>query len=403
MKTRLVLPTIRGVIGDWVYYSSVLTAQQVSEWIEPAKEIREATSLDEVLQRDLKERKKVIAKYLLTNEHRFFNTIIVGVYGGIPEWIQFDISEKLEELQGSADAHGDAMGILIMNGTERMFAIDGQHRTAGIDIASKDINASILDDDRFSVMFIAHIDDEKGRRRTRRLFSDINQKAVAVPKKDQIIIDEEKIQHIVTRRLYAEYKYFNNGKLIDHYSETSNLDKDDEQHFTNLTNLDTVVTKLKPLYKKQRGSKEWELENVNALYAEVTEFFDWIIAHKTELSDFFINHTLTLGEARFKNRYLLFRPIGLTLLTRIYVYFAKNNLLDELQGKINKLNFVMPESHFNKVLWNNSKMEAKAQNQTTAYHLALYLLGHIQVKKESLLTSYRDILKNDAIDLPEPI
>ena len=49
-RKPIVLPTLRGVIGDWVYYSSLMTAKQVSEWILSAKEIREAKSLDEIAQ-----------------------------------------------------------------------------------------------------------------------------------------------------------------------------------------------------------------------------------------------------------------------------------------------------------------------------------------------------------------
>ena len=43
--------------------------------IKPVKNIREHKNLDEVLQRDLKDRKKAIAKYLLTDKSRFFNSI----------------------------------------------------------------------------------------------------------------------------------------------------------------------------------------------------------------------------------------------------------------------------------------------------------------------------------------
>lgn len=77
--TKLILPCLRGVIGDWVYYSSLMTASQINDWIQTAKDIREAKSLDEELQRDLKERKKDIAKYLLNDKSRFFNSIIVGI------------------------------------------------------------------------------------------------------------------------------------------------------------------------------------------------------------------------------------------------------------------------------------------------------------------------------------
>ena len=67
---------------------------------------------------------------------------------------------------------------------------------------------------------------------------------------------------------------------------------------------------------------------------------------------------------------------------------------------LTKINFVAPETDLNKILWNNKKMEAKAANQSLAFNLILYLLGN-KVDDEKLLQDYRQILKNDTIDLPE--
>ena len=96
----------------------------------------------------------------------------------------------------------------------------------------------------------------------------------------------------------------------------------------------------------------------------------------------------------------MFRPIGITLLSKIYQYYIKNKTKDEFTRNITKINFVAPETDLNKILWNNKKMEAKAANQSLAYNLILYLLGN-KVDDEKLLQDYRQILKNDTIDLPE--
>src|SRR5690606_21795033 len=128
--------------------------------IKPAKDIREAKALDELLQRDLKDRKKAIANYLQRNESRFFNSIIVGVFDGVPEWAEFSIS-KTTQLNGyriDSDSFKDSVGIMVFNGNEQMFAIDGQHRVAGIQIAveadlQKEKDKQVLNDDQFSVIF----------------------------------------------------------------------------------------------------------------------------------------------------------------------------------------------------------------------------------------------------------
>lgn len=217
--TKLILPCLRGVVGDWVYYSTLMTAGQIATWINTAKDIREAKSLDEELQRDLKERKKEIAKYLLNDKSRFFNSIIVGIFEGIPDWREFDLSKAQEAYsdQFCTEYFKESLGLMIFNGTEKMFAIDGQHRVAGIQLAyEEDRNSEdkILYDDQFSIIFVAHIDNCEGMKRTRKLFSDINKNAKPVAKRDKIIIDEQDISAIVTRRVYAEYPYFNKGERV---------------------------------------------------------------------------------------------------------------------------------------------------------------------------------------------
>jgi len=162
LKNKILLPAIRGLLGDWVYYNSIMSAKQISEWILPDKDIRENKLPDEILQRNLKAKEEQISKYLLTKEQRFFNSIIVGVYNGLPDWVEFDISAKIKELNiKTAKNINESMGLLIFHGDEKMFAIDGQRRVAGIDIANKNDKKKILKEDNFPVIFLAHIDNTK--------------------------------------------------------------------------------------------------------------------------------------------------------------------------------------------------------------------------------------------------
>jgi len=393
-------------MGDWVYYSTSMTPEQISSRIEPAKEIKIAKSLDDYLQRTLKDRKAEIAKYLLGNKHRFFNSILVGVYDGLPDWIEFSIHDKMKELGATNENVNDNIGLLSFNGNERMFAIDGQHRTFGIIEALQKVKNEGLKsfiNDEIPVIFLAHIDNVLGRKRTRRLFSDINKKAKAVPTKDTVIIDEEDIAAIVTRKIYATYPYFGMGELIDIDSDTRNLDKDNIKHFTNITNLYTVVKKLKPLYQRNKELKEYEDENVEKLHEAVVEFLDYILMNITEYNDFFIKKSNLLSYYRIDNKFILFRPIGFSLIAKIYAYFHKSRKLGILASNIDKLDFTMPSSFLNRILWNNGIIESNGKNQTLAFNLSLYLLGEKPPRKttEQFLKDYRQILKSDSVVLPK--
>ena len=405
MNKKLTLPCLRGVIGDWVYYSTLMTPEQIANTFMTEKQIRERKSLEDFLQRALKERVQRIAKYLLTEERRFFNSIIAGVFGGIPHWYEIDLSEntilkaeidKIENIEMS-------MGILKFSGDEKIFAIDGQHRVESIKIAlhndlEKKPEERILKDDQFSVVFVAHIDDKEGKRRTRRLFSDINKRAVPVSAGDKVIIDEEELPAIVARRIYADYEYFDSGKLIS-LTEQARLEDKDISHFTNLLTLYKVNKILKKLHKKPRGIDELSPENIENFNKIVADFYDFVIESVSYYRQFFIKKSLTLKEVRRNNSNLIFRPIGLTMLAKLYVFFSQIGKLEFLRTNINKIDYSLPGKHFDKIIWNNGKIEAK--NQTLAFDLSLFLLDHLDEQKfEEFEEKFRTATKGSR-EIPE--
>lgn len=408
-KGKMVLPCLRGVIGDWVYYSSLMSASQVADRILAVKDFREAKTLDEVLQRDLKDRTEGIAKYLLNEESRFFNSIIIGIFDGVPDWAEFDLSKVSSLIDDDEAVQNieDSVGLLVFNGDEKMFAIDGQHRVAGIQIAIKedlllDVDNQVLKDDQFSVIFIAHIDDAIGRKRTRKLFSDINKNAKGVAEGDKIKIDEEDLNAIVTRKLYANYSFFNKGKLIS-LTENAKLEQNDTTHFTNLLGLNNTNKILSRLYRKAPKTKPWDEVNAIELYAIASKFYDLVINNVNDYKSYFLTKSLSLVTAREGNKYLLFRPIGLKLLARIYVYFVRNGKTPEqFISFVNKINFRFPDSQYANLLWNSKgNLQAKSANQLLAFDISINMLGDLDLEASAeLLEKYRTAINNKKAKLP---
>jgi DNA sulfur modification protein DndB len=103
----------------------------------------------------------------------------------------------------------DSIGFLRLTGTEKLFAIDGQHRLSGIKHAIEhDLE---LSEELVPVIFVGHANTVVGMRRTRRLFTTLNKTAVPVTKRDIIIaLDEDDVMAITARRLYEEDSRFSN-------------------------------------------------------------------------------------------------------------------------------------------------------------------------------------------------
>lgn len=397
-----IFPSLRGVSGKWVFYSTVMTAEQISKRISTAKSIRESNTLDDHLQRELKNNVNNICKYLLNKEWRMFNSIIVGVFDGVPDWVTFDLKkiDKISSLkEEEANYLSDSMGLLILSGDEKMFAIDGQHRVEAIKCAIKE-NEKTISNDQYPIILVAHIDNAEGKKRTRRLFADINKKAIKVSSGDLVIIDEEDINAVVARKIYAEYVHFNGGNLIS-LTSNANLDKDDISHFVNLITLRNISKILKPSKIK---TNDWGDDKLDSLYEIVVKFFDYVIEGIPIYRNVFIDKSESIEKYRRINVNLLFRPIGIKLLARIYSHFSSLGELDYLKDNINRLDFYLPGSHFDLVMWNQGRFETKYQE--VAYQLSLYLLNRLsddQVNAPDGLRAKFDLATKRSRKLPPKV
>jgi DNA sulfur modification protein DndB len=177
VNEEISLPCLRGCIGDWTYYNVLIPFSELKR-IDNKHLIKEDRSLDKHLQRELSNRKDMIKDYLLNEDQRYFNSVIVGVYGDMPDWYSLDLKEIASHFKLVInDNVQESLGIIALSGKEILFTIDGQHRIAGIKLAIEK-NKERFKNDELSVVLVAHKDDEFGRIRTRRLFATINREAV---------------------------------------------------------------------------------------------------------------------------------------------------------------------------------------------------------------------------------
>ena len=206
-NNELILPALRARMGDWIYYVTFLQMEEIAKRVELAEEVHPSSMLKEMIQRQITDRANPIAEYLLNQQQRFFNSLIVGVYGGSPNWYELAIgTNQLFDAEALPLYLEGALGILRLDGEEKLFALDGQHRVEGIKKAlKKNENLKI---DEVSVIFVAHQTGEGGMERTRRLFTTLNRYAKPVKKSEIIALDEDDIIAIITRQLVEEYPLF---------------------------------------------------------------------------------------------------------------------------------------------------------------------------------------------------
>jgi len=327
MKTsELVLPGIRAHMGDRIYYLTAMRMSDIAARISSADQILEGTSLDDLLQRRLTDRTAGVGRYLIRQNQRFFNSLVVGSYGGRPNWHEVTVTDVPQSYDGELPAHLEGtIGFLVLNGDEILFAIDGQHRIAGIREALT--ARPSLGDEEVGVIFVAGItgksrnEDPEGFRRTRRLFTTLNRYATKVSKSEIIALDEDDPVAIITRDVVQGYPPFV-GRI--------SLARGTSLHRRDVQNVTTIVTLYDCLdVFLQRGTgREWEElkrrrpleEDLREMKDEAWELWDAFVEFFPELRALDSVSGSAGGVGRYRSDgggHLIFRPVGLLMVVRV--------------------------------------------------------------------------------------
>lgn len=359
MSAPIKLPCLRGRMGDWFYYVSLMKFSEVANRASMVPDIHKNQELSRWIQREVSDRSGDIVSYLVEQDQRFFNAIIFGIYGGMPQWQELDIDKKAKHLtEEERDYFGKTFGILSLSGTEEIFAIDGQHRTKAIKDAI--IKDKELEEEEVSVIFLAHKKNKEGEVRTRRLFSTLNRYAVPVTISEIIALDEEDNSAIITRKLIEESELFKDKIL---FSRNKGLSPQNTTAFTNIILLYDIITIMLtdkkvvnitvdgyPL-KKYSTRRDTE-ENINSDYSKLEIKLTKIFKAIPSLNKFFFEKNEVNREKRTTS--LLFRPIGQMVMFSVLKvaeqyskgqqalkYFSKDTF--NLNNRIWKLVFLDPE------------------------------------------------------------
>ncbi|MEU9890134.1 DNA sulfur modification protein DndB [Sphaerisporangium sp. NPDC051011] len=216
MPSKTVVPAFQARVGNWTYYSCLMSYAAVAREINFAHELGGNKDLGTMIQRGVGVRTTEITNYLLTNKNRFLGAIIVAVWGGEPNYIPVEIEKSVENL-GVLDGMDRNFGVLTFDGTHQFFALDGQHRLRAIKDAVK--RDPELGREDINVIVVPHFDDAEGRRRTRRLFTNINRNAVKTTAGENIALDEDDGFAILTRRLLDEHAFLKRDDVVQVFSK----------------------------------------------------------------------------------------------------------------------------------------------------------------------------------------
>lgn len=401
MAAKIQLPAIKGVIGNWVYYQTVIPFREVAQRIDNDHSIREYKTLDDHLQRGLSARSKKIRDYLQREDTRFFNSAIIGLFGGKPNWYSFEFAPSAIPDMELDDNVLQTLGVLEFTGGERLFSIDGQHRIEGIKQALT-AEPDGFTEDELPVIIVAHSDTATGKIRTRRLFSEINTKALRVSGLDDLITNEDNPIDINARRIYAEFEPFEKDKFIL-LSPKSSISANAEE-FTTILNL-RAVNKI--LYNSSYKFRETRPSDdvIEVLYQKTLNFWTEAVSNLTPYTKVLKEQTEDVTLYRNPDGgSLLFRPIGIDLLAEMYgSWIDEMGDTSDLWAAVNLLNFDLNSDFWKGIVWDNAKktilkISPKFLREYTKYLLGLsYDVDYTTLEYSKL----RGIEEGESVDLLE--
>ena len=422
MTGPILLPALQGRFGEWTYYSAIMPLSEVRKRVGFAHEIHPNKQLGKRIQRQLQDGSKgvrgqdragAIADYLGSHDRRFFSAIVVGIYGGEPVWHPFDVSPRVGfDTEGKARlAEQERVGFLELNGTERLFALDGQHRVAGIGRAIED--GAKVEGDILTVLFVPHIDNDEGIARTRRLFVDLNKKAVPVDKKEVIILDEVDLGAILARRLVEEHRWFSRGQ-VDLERFSNHVPAGSQSLFSIRTLYDVINRLLRSALavgpEERQELKYGETERlpnnrIDYYYARALSYFNGLARANGQLAEYWERgpESGIAVDARGPNvRNVLFRPVGQHAYASVVAALSLRDGLESALELVRSLPVDMAEPPFAQVVWDPARAKMTGKGLGLATRLLKYMCGveRSQDRAGQLLRDYQAALADDEAGLP---
>jgi DNA sulfur modification protein DndB len=416
IQGKLIVPALRAKMGDNIYYISFMNLKEIAKRISIAQDIHQNARLRELIQRQVTDRSKEISTYLIKQKQRFFNALIIGVYGGSPNWFELSIEESqyFDPKQLPKSIEG-SWGILILEGNETLFAIDGQHRVAGIKHAMKqsDIPEDLPKNEVCTIFLSAKVNEPEGLERTRRLFTTLNRYAKPVSMMDVITKDEDDTIAVITRDLLEKYRLFQDHRIA--ISKGKMISVSDGESLTTLVTLYEVLD----IILRDRSEGAWKefkkfrpSDEMIAGYYEKAQVFWNLMIDNFPMLPVVRDSTREQKVARqFRHReggHLLFRPVGMLVIARaIKMAERLGKSQPESLRLISQVNMEINSIPWVGVLWDDigKRMITRKENQETAAELLLFIIGIEYTPAQRLKTKYASALNRpeNEIQLPERI
>ena len=384
------IPAIRAKIGVWVYYIATLKFSEVVKCVNDPAQIHKSILLSELLQRSITNNVKSITDYISNQEERFFNSLVLAVYDGDPQWHEVRLD------YGNDEEYYD-IGLLELTGKEKIFPVDGQHRVEGI--RNVLVNGeSELFDEQIPVIFIGHRNNVEGMEKARRMFSTLNRYAKPVSKRDIIALDEDDASAIITRELINNYPLFDDKRVLD--LKTKAIPDSNKTAFTTIITFYECNVEMLNLFLMEKQVKDADGKLMRNGISKTSRYIRFR-PDQSSLDDY-LDLCVSFWDAISQNmdvmiKYLsqepkrvgsclLFRPVALIPFVKAFISIHKRIKLDfaDIARRFNNLTLDITNSTWHGLLWDNDNKKMIMKNHKAVELRLIHLYDRTLLSKEEI-------------------
>ena len=416
-------PAMRGKLGSTEYYTFIAKARDLaaSTAVTSPDDWKNMT-IDEMAQRklDISRVVKFIAPYMARDKNRFFGAVVIATDKNL-KFTPFTgllAGQELSSMFQPFQKQLDAMGMLILDGSEEWNPLDGQHRIAALrcattgKITTKDGKNETkvsnfnpnreLGDEDVTVIMIPNCSTAKARK----IFTKINRNARKTTKGENLLMDDEDIVAILTREVGSDIF---GGRLI-HMTKADIGAR--EGYFTTLATLERANLSIFRWHIPEAVKRE-ELPpepRQRVLDRTLREVWEHLVANITHFADGVRDKSEAGDKQRVEARKscLLFKPRAQWAMVEAFARLTGKRqngqpaTFKQATDRLNKIDWRMSSPEWDRVLMSGGKI---LKQEKLAADIIYYRIGGKLDSKEqsALLAKYREARQNESEQLPSKV
>lgn len=216
---------------------------------------------------------------------------------------------------------------------------------------------------------------------------------------------------ICVRKLIEETDYFSDKRIA--FVATNNMPSTNVDSITTIGNLYDVLTILFSEAESKLKKKKADLQRSRPADNELSDYFELAKRYVSLLAKYFVEFRSFLSSSSpctvvSKHRgphggKVIFRPIGLDMLTRVVAKLTRAMTLEEAVKLASKLPRDLTAAPFATLMWNTSTQTIGNSNIVTLREILMHMVGVSKLSEPTLLARYRKAMGDENAKLPAKV